>query len=80
MEKYIYLKNSVDGVKMPNGEYKNQNFPLVLGAIGYFATGVVCGITCICKKESAPWNIRKNSDNFINNSNLFSDEYSTRPR
>lgn len=55
MKKYFNLKNSVSGVKMPNGKYKNPSAPLVLGAIGYFAAGVVCGIICICKKESAPY-------------------------
>lgn len=66
MEKYIYLKTSVDGVKMPNEKYKNQDSLLVLGVIVCLAAGVVCGITCICKKESAPWSIRNNSDQFIN--------------
>lgn len=66
MEKHIYLKNSVEGVKMPNGKCKNQNSPLILGVIVCLAAGVVCGITCICKKESAPWSIRNNSDQFIN--------------
>lgn len=74
MQKSVKLETSVNGVKMPNGKCKNQNSLLVLGVIVCLAAGVVCGITCICKKESAPWSIRKDSDQFINNLKIFSDE------
>ena len=82
MQKSVKLETSVNGVKMPNGKCKNQNSPLVLGVIVCLAAGAVCGITCICKKESAPWSwsIRNNSDQFINDLNIFSDEYNTGSR
>lgn len=79
MKKCINLKTSVSDVKMPNGKY-NQNSPLVLGAIVCLAAGVVCGITCIYKKENVARNIRNNSDQFINDLNIFSDEYNTGSR
>ena len=80
MQKSVKLETSVNGVKMPNGKCKNQNSLLVLGVIVCLAAGVVCGITCICKKESTPWSIRNNSDQFINDLNIFSDEYNTGSR